>query len=97
MSQGKHSHILNASSNLLGICFVIITGLKLTGMSAKTWADEFSAFAAINLLGASVLSYLSMRGNDKRALQYENWADYMFLIALFALFFAVAIFYMDIL
>src|SRR5690348_15917811 len=36
----RHPHVLNAATNLLGICFIIIGGLKLTNQNSKTWSDE---------------------------------------------------------
>ncbi|MEJ0061843.1 MAG: hypothetical protein WDO70_01210 [Alphaproteobacteria bacterium] len=91
MTSGKQPHILNASSNLLGICFVLISGLKLTGSSEDTLADEICLVAAILLLGSCVLSYISLR-TEHGSLFYEKIADYFFLTALFCLFIAVMIF-----
>lgn len=91
---GKQPHILNAASNLLGICFVLITALKLTKAADVTWADEIAMFAAIALLGSCVLSYISLR-NPRDDQRYEKIADYLFLSSLFALFIAVLIFAFD--
>jgi hypothetical protein len=33
-------HILNASSNLLGICFVVLTSLKVLNVAKNTIIDE---------------------------------------------------------
>ena len=35
----KSPHILNASSNLLGLCFVVLTSLKLLNIAGKTIID----------------------------------------------------------
>jgi uncharacterized membrane protein len=94
MVVGKQPHILNASSNLLGISFVLVTGLKLTGMSAQTWADEISIVSGIFLLASCVLSYMSIR-SEKHALRYEKSADYAFLTGIFLLFAAVLTFAHD--
>lgn len=94
MIMGKQPHILNASSNLLGICFVLITGLKLTKASDNTWADEISLMAGLALLSSCVLSYISMR-SDNRTQRYERLADYLFLFGLFVLFVAVIVFARD--
>ncbi len=93
MNNGKPYHILNAASNLLGICFVIITGLKLTNAGAATFADDISLFAALNFLGACLVSYLSIR-IEKDAIRLERWADYMFLVGIISLFVAIAAFSM---
>ncbi len=95
MRSGNQPHILNASSNLLGICFVIVTGLKLTGVSEKTWADEISLLSAVSFVCSCVLSYVSLR-TEKYAARYEVAADYLFLTGLFALFVAVLAFARDI-
>ncbi|OXE35295.1 MAG: hypothetical protein CGW95_14755 [Phenylobacterium zucineum] len=57
----RHPHILNAASNLLGICFVIITGLRITRMSGHTLGDEFAWIAAFLFLAAILLSFIHLR------------------------------------
>jgi hypothetical protein len=91
MNNGKPPHILNASSNLLGICFILITGLRLTNVSTATLADDISLFAALNFLSACVLSYLSIR-IEKETMRLERWADYLFIIGMISLFIAIAAF-----
>lgn len=92
MNYGKNQHILNAASNLLGICFVIITALRVTALNHQTWADEISLVSAICLLSACIFSYVSMR-IEKYAPRCEWWADHTFLFGVFLLFVAVAAFY----
>ena len=86
----KHPHILNAASNLLGIAFVIIAGLNVTGLTGKTLADEVAWGAAVLLSASCLLSYLAIRAepNGRRA---EAWADIAFLVGLVALFAAVLV------
>jgi hypothetical protein len=86
----KTSHILNAASNLLGIAMLIVTGLKLTGHSRTTYADEFALGAAVTLAVSCLLSYLSLRrgGTDGRL---EDWADRIFLAGLLCLLAAVIV------
>lgn len=74
----RQTHILNASTNLLGICFVIITGLKLTGSNPKSWADEIAWIASVFFLVSIVLSYLALR-KDARLARVEAWAERAFL------------------
>jgi len=95
MKSGKQPHILNASSNLLGICFVLVTGLKLTGAAKDTWADEISLLSAVAFVCSCVLSYISLR-TEKYTTHYEIAADYLFLTGLFSLFIAVMAFARDI-
>ncbi len=73
----RQPHILNASTNLLGICFVIITGLKLTGSNSQSLADEIAWAASMLFLASILLSYLSLR-NDGRARWREIWAERAF-------------------
>jgi len=40
-------YILSASTNLLGICFIIITGLKLVNANIRSYADEVAWLAAL--------------------------------------------------
>lgn len=86
----KHPHILNAASNLLGISFVIITGLNLTGTSRHSHADEIAWGAAISLSGSCLLAYLALRATDGRhAAAAERWADRTFMAGLIGLFVSV--------
>ncbi len=57
----RHPNILNAASNLLGVCFILITGLKISGRNGASWADEAAWLAAFLLLSACLLSYLTIR------------------------------------
>ncbi len=59
-----HSHILNAATNLLGICFVIIGGLKLANLNSQSYSDETAWVAAFLLLIATITSYVAIRNND---------------------------------
>lgn len=82
----KNPHILNAASNLLGISFVIITGLNLTGRSRGSYADEIAWVAAICLIASCLLAYLALRaGEGRAAARYDGLADRAFLLGLLAL------------
>lgn len=91
MSNGRQPHILSASSSLLGICFVIVTGLKISGVSRHTFADEASLVAASGFSASCILSYASMRA-VKALNPYEAIADYLFLASLLLLFGAILVF-----
>jgi hypothetical protein len=91
MRQGKQPYILNASCNLMGMCFIIITGLKLTNTASATYADEVSTFAALLFMVSCVMSYLSIR-QEKFADKYENIADGFFMVGMVSLFAAVIMF-----
>jgi hypothetical protein len=86
----KHTHILNAASNLLGIAFVIIAGLNVTGLTGKTLADEVAWAAAVLLSLSCLLSYLAIRSEPNGA-RAEAGADLVFMLGLAALFAAVVV------
>jgi len=91
-NQDKSSHILNASSNLLGLCFVVLTSLKLLNISHKTVIDELTTVAIILFMASCLLSFLSIRGNIRERGRFENIADYLF-IAGICLIFLTTIFF----
>lgn len=84
----KNHHILQSSSNLLGICFLIITSFKITNTNDNTFADEICLFTAFALLISCLLSYLSIRKENNK-IQYEILADLCYLAALAGLFSAM--------
>lgn len=73
-------HILPTSSNLLGLCFILINLIKLWKMNKgiDMVVDKFTGISIVLFLIASVLSYMSMR-SDKNAIFYEKVADIVFL------------------
>jgi hypothetical protein len=92
MTNGKSPYILQASSNLLGICFFIIAALRVTHLADRTWGDEISMAASLSFLAACLLSYASMR-IKKDSLLIERASDYTFLTGLVLLFASIAAFY----
>ena len=81
---------LCSSTNELGICFIIITGLKLVNANIRSYADEVAWLAALLLFVAALHAYLSIRNNGARGWQ-ERVADYAFLGGMTALAGAVLI------
>ena len=83
-------YILSASTNLLGICFIILTGLKLANANARSYADEVAWLAALLLFTAALSAYLAIRNEGA-----QNWqvrvADNAFLGGMTALAMAVII------
>jgi len=77
-------HILPTSANLLGLCFVILSFIKISKLGFETIVDELVGIAIVLFLVSSVLSYISMRSKTK-AEKYEKTADIIFLIGLFFL------------
>lgn len=80
------SHILNASSNLLGICFVVLTSLRLLNLNEKSIIDEGTGIATVILMTSCIFSFLSIRSTSQRGEIYERVADRCFVAALFVLF-----------
>ena len=80
-------HILNTSSNLLGICFIVLTSLRLLKLQSETMVDEFTTAAMILFMISSILSFLAIRSrNSKISDRLENVADICFLVGLLCLF-----------
>ena len=82
--------ILSAATSLLGICFVIITSLKLTGSNARSLADEVAWAAAALLFAAVGCAYLAIRNQGVRPVQIRL-ADGAFLCGISALALSVII------
>ena len=91
----KSPHILNASSNLLGICFIVLTSLKLLDKSETTIIDEVTIVAIIFFMTSCIFSFLSIRGM-KSSERLEKIADFIFLGGLFLLFVTTILFSMNI-
>lgn len=89
-------HILNTSSTLLGLCFVVLTSLKVTNKSDTTNIDELTAVAILLFMMSSLLSFLSMRSHTSPSLRYEKAADFIFLAGLFFLFITTVFIIFDI-
>ena len=75
------NHILPSSSNLLGLCFVILNFIKLSKIADETIIDEVCAISIVFFLISSILSYLSIRSEKKGAL-LEKTAEVIFLVGL---------------
>ena len=92
----KSPHILNASSNLLGLCFVMVTSLKFLKMNERTVIDETITIAIVFFMLSCVLSFLSIRGSIKSGTRYEYLADFLFLAGLIILFVTAILFLFNI-
>jgi heme/copper-type cytochrome/quinol oxidase subunit 4 len=82
----KSPHILNASSNLLGLCFVVLTSLKYLKAAQRTVIDEIVMVAIILFMLSCVLSFLSIRGNIREGGKWEKMADVLFLVGILVVF-----------
>lgn len=78
-------HILNASSNLLGISFVVITSLRALHLSDDTLIDELTSVSAVLFLASTILSYFSLRSGEGRGDRLESIADIAFIAGIASL------------
>jgi hypothetical protein len=92
MNDQKSPHILNASSNLLGLCFVVLTSLKILKLAEKTMIDEITAGTTILFMTSCILSFMSIRNSFNKSDQLEKIADIIFLSGLGLLFITIILF-----
>ena len=78
---GLSKHILSTSANLMGICFVVISFVYVSGIRHKTLLDEFCALTMILFLASCILSYCSMRSLNNKDF-FERYAVSIFILAL---------------
>jgi hypothetical protein len=71
--------VLNTSSNLLGLCFVILSYIKASGRADLTHIDECLAAPIVLFFGSSLFSYLAIRTTEKKGQPYEQKADWFFI------------------
>jgi hypothetical protein len=77
MTMERHPNILNAATNLLGISFVIIAGLKLTNSNSRSFADELAWVSALLFILSIYLSYSTIR-KARSDIWQGVWADRCF-------------------
>lgn len=81
----KHSHhILPTSANLLGFTFIVLTSIKSLGLSQYGITDEVTGVCVLLFALSSLLSFMSIRGNEKSTKTYyfEKLAQAIFFTAL---------------
>lgn len=85
----KSSHILNASSNLVGFSFIVLTTIQALHIAEMTLIDEIAALGVFLFSASSFFSFLSIRKDTgKKNSLYENIADIIFFIGLLLLLIA---------
>ena len=78
---------MNASTNLVGFTFVVLTSLKAFHLGQSAFIDEIVAIAVTSFMLSTLLSFLSMRiDNVKKKNKYEKYADYVFFGGLLMMF-----------
>lgn len=89
MNDGKKSpHILNTSAQLLGLCFIVLTALRIQKLYEASFIDEMTA-AALLFMVSSILSFLSIRSNADANDRFEEDADVIFLPGLGIMFLVI--------
>ncbi len=92
-NNNKAPHILNASSNLVGFSFLLLSAVKLFGLSYPTFVDDIAAVEVLLFSVSSLFSFLSMRSRQtSKSLFYESLADVIFFAGLTILCFAAVLF-----
>lgn len=87
MANKTSQHILGTSANLLGFCLFILTSLRLANKTENNYIDEFTSIVALLLTLSSLLSFISIKTeNKKRELKLERIADYFFILSLIGIF-----------
>jgi len=90
-------HILNASTNLLGFCLVILTSLKLAKFQHHSYLNEFAVCAILCLVSSCTLSFLAIKTEkEKVSGKLENIADVLFFGALLCITSAICIVRIDV-
>jgi hypothetical protein len=92
MGNQKSPHILNAASNLLGICFILLTSFKIFNISRTTIYDELIVICILLFMGSCIFSFLAIRKEGNNSFFLEKVADYMFLGGLAGLFIITILF-----
>jgi hypothetical protein len=86
----RHPNILNAASNLLGISFVIIAGLKLTNSNSRSFADELAWLSALLFIASVYLSYWSIR-RARNDIWHARWGERLFIAGIGVLTLAILV------
>lgn len=85
-SREKAPHILNASSNLVGFCFVVLTSLKIFKKHEKNLIDEATMIVLVLFMASCFFSFLSLRKTGVAGERMEKVAEYSFQAGLGILF-----------
>ncbi len=87
----KSPHILNTSSNLLGICFIVLTALRVQNLRQASIIDEITIFSTILFYAICIFSFLSISWSSTFSDYYERVADLFFLLGLISMFLLIMI------
>lgn len=80
---GKSTHILSTSANLLGFVFFVLASSKTLGVPQTGFIGETASLCILFFAVSCLLSFLSMRArNESRSRQFELVADLLFFAGL---------------
>lgn len=83
MSSSVHSsHILPTSANLLGFTFVVLTSIRGLGLSSNSTVANLTGACVIMFALSTLLSFMSIRSSGESMINYERWAEWVFIAAL---------------
>ncbi|MBS1960162.1 MAG: hypothetical protein JST80_11865 [Bdellovibrionales bacterium] len=89
--------ILNAGSSLLGICFVLVSYMKRSGMAHDTLLDEFLLVPIVAFFCACIFSYMALRSQGhEKSVKFEKIGDASFVVGLSSVAFISIIFTLEI-
>ena len=87
MNGDKSSHIMNASTNLVGFTFIVLTSLKAFHLGRSVLVDKLVALSVIGFMLSTLFSFLSIRTRKgEKSAWYETVADYIFFGSLLMMF-----------
>lgn len=86
MKENRSPHILNTSANLLGLCFIVLTSVKISNLKESSFIDEGAALAIVIFMSSCLFSFLAMRNDTAQSVKLERLADVLFLAGLIVLF-----------
>jgi uncharacterized membrane protein len=74
---------MNASTNLAGFTFIVLTSLKAFDIGKNIFIDKIVVLAVFGFMLSTVLSFASIREKQvARSVRFELFADYVFFASL---------------
>jgi hypothetical protein len=87
--------MLNASSNLVGFCFLVMTSIKLFGLSPKSLIDEITVLVLLLFMASAFFSFLVIKVDSPKALIYYKTASFTFISGMALLLITTLLFTFD--
>lgn len=78
---------MNASTNLVGFTFIVLTSLKAFHLGQSAFIDEIVAVSVTGFMFSTLFSFMSIRTHKgEKSDWYETVADYVFFGSLLLMF-----------